>query len=76
MSFNPRIPRVNPRTFSDWAEFHRKMEALPEESRETFDLIYYQGLSQPKPLTFWVILADAEIPLAKSPALASRGPAR
>ena len=28
-----------------WSEFHRAIEQLPEESRETFDLLWYQGLS-------------------------------
>jgi RNA polymerase sigma factor (sigma-70 family) len=29
-----------------WTEFHRQAEALPPEERETFDLLYYQGVSQ------------------------------
>jgi RNA polymerase sigma-70 factor (ECF subfamily) len=29
-----------------WTEFHRQVEALPQEQREVFDLIWYQGLSQ------------------------------
>lgn len=29
-----------------WAEFHRQAEALPDEDRSAFDLIWYQGLSQ------------------------------
>lgn len=29
-----------------WTEFHRHAEALPEDERGTFDLIFYQGLSQ------------------------------
>jgi RNA polymerase sigma-70 factor (ECF subfamily) len=28
-----------------WTEFHRQVEALPEEEREVFDLIWYQDLS-------------------------------
>jgi RNA polymerase sigma-70 factor (ECF subfamily) len=28
-----------------WSEFHRQAEALPEEEREVFDLLWYQGLS-------------------------------
>jgi RNA polymerase sigma-70 factor (ECF subfamily) len=27
-----------------WSEFHRQVAALPEEEREVFDLLYYQGL--------------------------------
>ena len=30
-----------------WTEFHRRLAELPEEDRELFDLLYYQGLSQP-----------------------------
>jgi RNA polymerase sigma-70 factor (ECF subfamily) len=28
-----------------WTEFHRQAEALPDEEREAFDLVYYQGLN-------------------------------
>lgn len=29
-----------------WEEFHQKVESLPEEEREVFDLLWYQGLTQ------------------------------
>lgn len=29
-----------------WAEFHERVEALPEEEREVFGLLWYDGLSQ------------------------------
>ena len=29
-----------------WSEFHQQVERLPEEEREVFDLLWYQGLSQ------------------------------
>jgi len=29
-----------------WAEFHHQAELLPDEEREIFDLLWYQGLSQ------------------------------
>lgn len=29
-----------------WSEFHEQIGALPEEEREVFDLLWYQGLSQ------------------------------
>jgi RNA polymerase sigma-70 factor (ECF subfamily) len=29
-----------------WAEFHRQAELIPDEEREVFDLLWYQGLSQ------------------------------
>jgi RNA polymerase sigma-70 factor (ECF subfamily) len=28
-----------------WGEFHQQVQALPEEEREVFDLIYYQGMT-------------------------------
>jgi RNA polymerase sigma-70 factor (ECF subfamily) len=35
-----------PGRLDDWTEFHRAAGALPDEDREAFDLLYYQGLSQ------------------------------
>ncbi len=35
-----------PHRLAAWAEFHRQIELLPDEDRETFDLLWYQGLSQ------------------------------
>jgi RNA polymerase sigma-70 factor (ECF subfamily) len=35
-----------PERLAAWTEFHRQIERLPEEERETFDLLWYQGLSQ------------------------------
>jgi RNA polymerase sigma-70 factor (ECF subfamily) len=29
-----------------WREFHAQVEALPEEERDVFDLVWYQGLTQ------------------------------
>jgi RNA polymerase sigma-70 factor (ECF subfamily) len=29
-----------------WAEFHQRVQELPGESKEVFDLLWYQGLSQ------------------------------
>ena len=34
-----------------WTEFHRRAEALPPEERETFDLLYYQGVSKTEAAT-------------------------
>jgi RNA polymerase sigma-70 factor (ECF subfamily) len=36
----------DPSRLEAWAEFHRQVSALPEELREVFDLIWYQGLSR------------------------------
>jgi RNA polymerase sigma factor (sigma-70 family) len=35
-----------PEDLSEWGEFHEAVEQLPEEQREVFNLVYYQGLSQ------------------------------
>jgi len=35
-----------PSRLAAWTEFHRQVEALPDEERELFDLLWYQGLSQ------------------------------
>lgn len=35
-----------PSRLAAWTEFHRHVEGLPEEERELFDLLWYQGLSQ------------------------------
>src|SRR5262249_48213550 len=31
-----------------WSEFHRQAGAVPEREREVFDLLWYQGLTQPQ----------------------------
>ncbi len=33
-------------TLGTWTEFHTQIDALPEEQREVFNLLWYQGLSQ------------------------------
>jgi RNA polymerase sigma factor (sigma-70 family) len=35
-----------PEDLEGWSEFHEAVDALPAESRETLNLIYYEGLSQ------------------------------
>jgi RNA polymerase sigma-70 factor (ECF subfamily) len=35
-----------PSRVAAWSEFHRQVEALPDEEREVFDLLWYQELSQ------------------------------
>jgi RNA polymerase sigma factor (sigma-70 family) len=35
----------NPARLAAWAEFHEQASALPEDEREVFDLVWYQGLS-------------------------------
>ena len=35
-----------PSTLAQWTEFHGKVEALPEDEREVFSLIWYEELTQ------------------------------
>jgi RNA polymerase sigma-70 factor (ECF subfamily) len=41
----------DPDHLSTWTEFHAQIETLPGESKEVFDLIWYQGLSQAEAAT-------------------------
>jgi RNA polymerase sigma factor (sigma-70 family) len=36
---------LEPSRLAVWSEFHQQVNALPEEEREVFDLLWYQGLS-------------------------------
>jgi RNA polymerase sigma-70 factor (ECF subfamily) len=36
--------RDEPSRLAAWGEFHEQIGALPDEEREVFDLVYYQGL--------------------------------
>jgi RNA polymerase sigma-70 factor (ECF subfamily) len=36
----------DPNRLASWTEFHGRIEALDEEDRELFDLLWYQGLTQ------------------------------
>jgi RNA polymerase sigma factor (sigma-70 family) len=38
--------RDEPSRLAQWSEFHEKVQELPEEQLEVFDLLWYQGLSQ------------------------------
>jgi RNA polymerase sigma-70 factor (ECF subfamily) len=44
----PVAPVGEPSTLLEWGEFHKRIEALPDDEREMFDLLLYQGLSQPE----------------------------
>jgi RNA polymerase sigma-70 factor (ECF subfamily) len=37
----------DPLQLSEWTEFHQYISKLDEQDRDMFDLVYYQGLSQP-----------------------------
>jgi RNA polymerase sigma factor (sigma-70 family) len=42
----PRAHTEEPSTLQGWTEFHVQVEKLPEQEREVFGLLWYQGLSQ------------------------------
>jgi RNA polymerase sigma factor (sigma-70 family) len=37
---------AEPESLERWSKFHQHVEALPDNEREIFDLLWYQGLSQ------------------------------
>jgi RNA polymerase sigma-70 factor (ECF subfamily) len=37
---------LEPCRLAEWHEFHSRVEALPNEDRETFDLLWYHGMTQ------------------------------
>jgi RNA polymerase sigma-70 factor (ECF subfamily) len=39
-------PADEPSNLLEWCEFHERVNALPDEQREVFDLLLYQGLPQ------------------------------
>jgi RNA polymerase sigma-70 factor (ECF subfamily) len=39
---------LDPDRLAMWSEFHQQVERLPDEERAVFDLLWYQGLSQPE----------------------------
>jgi RNA polymerase sigma-70 factor (ECF subfamily) len=39
-------PAGGPSSSAEWTEFHRRVESLPDESREAFGLLWYDGLTQ------------------------------
>ncbi len=39
-------PATGPATQAQWQEFHELVAKLPDDERQVFDLIFYQGLSQ------------------------------
>lgn len=43
---DPSDSTHEPARLADWTDFHRKVEALPDQEREVFDMIWYQGMSQ------------------------------
>jgi RNA polymerase sigma factor (sigma-70 family) len=43
---SPATESNEPGRLADWTEFHRQVEALPDEPREVFNLVWYQELTQ------------------------------
>ena len=39
-------PGGEPSSLSDWHDLHEAVEKLPDDEKETIDLLYYQGLTQ------------------------------
>ena len=37
-----------PSRLAMWSEFHERIETLPSEEKDVFDLLWYQGLTQPE----------------------------
>ncbi|MBX9585466.1 MAG: DUF134 domain-containing protein, partial [Gemmataceae bacterium] len=37
---------LDPGRLAAWTDFHQQAEALPEDEREVFELVWYQGLKQ------------------------------
>jgi RNA polymerase sigma-70 factor (ECF subfamily) len=35
-----------PASLMEWTEFHEQVESLPQEEKEIFDLLWYEGLNQ------------------------------
>jgi RNA polymerase sigma-70 factor (ECF subfamily) len=44
-------PAGEPSDLLSWSDFHEKVDKLPDENREVFDLLLYQGLSQDEAAT-------------------------
>ncbi len=45
-ALDPGQSTHDPAKLAAWTEFHAHVEALPDEEREAFDLLYYQDLPQ------------------------------
>jgi RNA polymerase sigma-70 factor (ECF subfamily) len=44
-ALDPSESTLDPGHLAEWAEFHEQIGRLPEEEREVFDLLWYQGLT-------------------------------
>ncbi len=48
---DPGTDTGDPSRLATWTEFHDEIDRLPDEEREIFDLLWYQGLSQAEAAT-------------------------
>ena len=42
----PTDTTFDPHGLAEWTEFHEHVDALPDQERAMFDLLWYQGLNQ------------------------------
>jgi RNA polymerase sigma-70 factor (ECF subfamily) len=42
---------AEPADLAEWTEFHERVQSLPDEEREVFDLLYYEDFSQEEAAT-------------------------
>jgi RNA polymerase sigma factor (sigma-70 family) len=47
----PLESTYEPTRLAIWSEFHERVDSLPENEREVFDLLWYQGLTQAEAAT-------------------------
>ena len=45
---DPADDTYNPASLAEWTEFHTGIDRLPEQEREVFHLLWYEGLTQSK----------------------------
>lgn len=43
---NTKDPDGGPSNYAEWTEFYEKIELLPDEHKQLFNLLWFQGLSQ------------------------------
>jgi RNA polymerase sigma-70 factor (ECF subfamily) len=64
----PAAATHDPGALAVWREFHERVEALPDEERAVFDLLWYQGLTQPEAAA----LLGVSVPTVKRRWMAAR----
>lgn len=50
-AYEPSEVTYDPRRMAEWQDFHSRVEELPDEEREVFDLLWYHELSQEQAAT-------------------------